>query len=163
MPQRLRPGPSFRLRPPKSAPQRSLARRARRSVASVDDQLGRAYASSIIHLAEVCRRGPNSPAEVALGSGPEFPSRPTTASSFTHPATSSTAARWVTTAKAAVNGDPSFLWPRSVPTPARRLWSLPTTSAGRFIRPAECCPPTAPAGWPEAIPFPAFRRAGTST
>lgn len=38
----------------------------------VDDQLGRAYASSIIHLAEVCRRGPETHAEVTLGADPEF-------------------------------------------------------------------------------------------
>lgn len=38
----------------------------------VDDQLGRAYGSSIVHLAEVCRRGPETRSEVTLGADPEF-------------------------------------------------------------------------------------------
>lgn len=38
----------------------------------VDHQLGRAYASSIVHLAEVYCRGPESRSEVTLGADPEF-------------------------------------------------------------------------------------------
>lgn len=38
----------------------------------VDDQLGRAYGSSIVHLAEVCRGGLETRHEVTLGADPEF-------------------------------------------------------------------------------------------